>query len=112
MRVDALTNASARQVGAVRPTFTRTTMLDQAAAGSAAPPREPDFAEALRRGMSGLADIQAAADQAAQSIATGDLAQLHNAIITMQKASLALEFVIAVRNHVVDGIQELLRTQV
>lgn len=62
--------------------------------------------------MSGLADIQAAADQAAQSIAVGDLAQLHNAIIAMQKASLALEFVIAVRNHVVDGIQELLRTQV
>jgi flagellar hook-basal body complex protein FliE len=107
MRIDALTNASAR-----------TAIVRDAAAGrrpspgGAAPSRETDFAEALRRGMSGLADIQAAADQAAQSIAVGDLAQLHNAIIAMQKASLALEFVIAVRNHVVDGIQELLRTQV
>lgn len=102
MRLDALANASA----------VRTPMLSEAAAGRAAPSQERDFAEALRRGMSGLADIQAAADQAAQSIAVGDLAQLHNAIITMQKASLALEFVMAVRNHVVDGIQELLRTQV
>ncbi len=104
MRVDALTSASASTV--------RNSMPGEAAAGPAAPPRERDFAEVLRRGMSGLADIQAAADQAAQSIAVGDLAQLHNAIIAMQKASLALEFVIAVRNHVVDGIQELLRTQV
>jgi len=99
MRVDALTNASAR-----------TALVRDAAA--AASSQESNFAEALRRGMSGLADIQAAADQAAQSIAVGDLAQLHNAIIAMQKASLALEFVIAVRNHVVDGVQELLRTQV
>jgi flagellar hook-basal body complex protein FliE len=109
MRLDALASAGASA---------RTPMVGEAAAGrrpspgSAVPSRETDFAEALRRGMSGLADIQAAADQAAQSIAVGDLAQLHNAIITMQKASLALEFVIAVRNHVVDGIQELLRTQV
>jgi len=101
MRVDALANASASAAA-----------LGRHAAGPSAPPAEQDFAEALRRGMSGLADIQAAADRAAQSIAVGDLDQLHNAIIAMQKASLALEFVIAVRNHVVDGIQELLRTQV
>jgi flagellar hook-basal body complex protein FliE len=71
-----------------------------------------DFADLLRSSVSGLAEILAAADQAAQSIAVGDLAQLHEAVIAMQKASLALEFFIAVRNHVVEGVQELLRTQV
>jgi len=101
MRVDALASASARAL----------TLGDAAAGGSAASSKQ-DFAEMLRRGMSSLAEIQAAADQAAQSIAVGDLAQLHNAIITMQKASLALEFVVAVRNNLLDGVQELLRTQV
>jgi len=74
--------------------------------------KQPDFAAALRRSMSGLADIQRAADQAAQSIAVGDLAKLHEAMIAIQKASLALEFAVAVRNHVVEGVQELLHTQV
>ena len=101
MRIDALTSASASLPSPDAPGSDRSASL-----------RSQDFAEVLRRGVSNLAEIQAAADQAAQSIAVGDLAQLHNAIIAMQKASLALEFVIAVRNHVVDGIQELLRTQV
>ncbi len=95
MRIDTITSASAPA------------SLHQPAAS----PSSQDFAEALRRGMSGLADIQAAADRAAQSIAVGDLAQLHSAIIAMQKASLALEFAVAVRNNIVNGVQELLRTQ-
>lgn len=45
-------------------------------------------------------------------MAVGDLSQLHEAVIAIQKASLALEFAVAIRNHVVEGLQELLRTQV
>ena len=96
MRIDALTSSGA-------PALT---------AGRSLPSSGGDFAEILRRGVSNLAELQAAADQAAQSIAVGDLAQLHNAIITMQKASLTLELVMTVRNHLLDGVQELLRTQV
>ena len=69
------------------------------------------FAAALKNSVSSLSQIQAAADVAMQSIATGDLSQLHTAMVAMQRASLALELAIAVRNHVVDGVQELLRTQ-
>ena len=96
MRIDTLTSASARS-SVLAPT---------------GPLPGQDFADVLRRGIDSLASIQAAADQAAQSVAVGDLAQLHDAIIAIQKASLALELAMAVRNHVVDGVQELLRTQV
>ena len=96
MRIDTLTSASARS---------------SVLAPAEALPGQ-DFADVLRRGIDSLASIQAAADQAAQSVAVGDLAQLHDAIIAIQKASLALELAMAVRNHVVDGVQELLRTQV
>jgi len=61
--------------------------------------------------VSGLAEIQSAADRAAEAVAVGDLSQLHEAVIAMQKASLALELAITVRNHVVEGLKELLHTQ-
>ena len=70
------------------------------------------FATALKNSVSSLAQLQTAADVAMQSVASGDLSRLHEAMVSIQKASLALELAMAVRNHVVDGVQELLRTQV
>ncbi|MBE9565939.1 MAG: flagellar hook-basal body complex protein FliE [Proteobacteria bacterium] len=75
-------------------------------------PAKDGFSDALSRSVSSLTELQAAADRAAESIATGDLAHLHEAVIAVQEASLALDLVVAVRNHTVEGIQELLRTQV
>lgn len=75
-------------------------------------PAKDGFSDALSRSVSSLAELQAAADRAAESVATGDLAHLHEAVIAVQEASLALDLVVAVRNHTVEGIQELLRTQV
>jgi len=77
----------------------------------ARPSGEKDFGSVLAGQVSGLAEIQAAADRAAEAVAVGDLSQLHEAVIAMQKASLALELAITVRNHVVDGVKELLHTQ-
>ncbi|HUU54594.1 MAG TPA: flagellar hook-basal body complex protein FliE [Armatimonadota bacterium] len=70
-----------------------------------------DFGSVLAGQVSGLAEIQSAADRAAEAVAVGDLSQLHEAVIAMQKASLALELAITVRNHVVEGLKELLHTQ-
>jgi len=75
------------------------------------PPEGKDFGSVLAGQVSGLAEVQAAADRAAEAVAVGDLSQLHEAVIAMQKASLALELAITVRNHVVDGVKELLHTQ-
>jgi flagellar hook-basal body complex protein FliE len=70
------------------------------------------FASALQQSIERVADLQNAADLASQRVATGDLAHLHEAVIAMQEASLALDLVVSVRDHVVEGVQELLRTQV
>jgi flagellar hook-basal body complex protein FliE len=79
--------------------------------GSAAGTVGKGFVEALRESMSSLAALQSKADVASQQVATGDLAHLHAAVIAVQEASLAVELAVAVRNHVVEGVQELLRTQ-
>ena len=70
------------------------------------------FGDMLQQNVASFTALQAKADQASQTVATGDLSKLHEAMISVQQASLALDFVVTVRNHVVDGVQELLRTQV
>lgn len=70
------------------------------------------FVALLRQNLASLVEVQAGADRAAQSVALGNLEGLQQAVIAMQEASLAMDFTLAVRNHIVDGIEELLRTQV
>jgi flagellar hook-basal body complex protein FliE len=76
--------------------------------------REEDhgFADRLKASVAGLAQLQTGAASAAEAAALGDLSQLHEAVIATQKAGLALEFAVAVRNQAVEGLQELLHTQV
>ena len=95
MRIDAVNSTSAPTRGVQ----------------GARPSEEKDFGSVLAGQVSGLAEMQVAANRAAEAVATGDLSQLHDAVIAMQKASLAMELAITVRNHVVEGIKELLHTQ-
>jgi flagellar hook-basal body complex protein FliE len=74
--------------------------------------KQPSFAAVLQQSIDSFAGVQAAADAASQQIATGDLSRLHEGVIALQEASLALDLVVSVRNRVVEGVQELLRTQV
>jgi flagellar hook-basal body complex protein FliE len=82
----------------------------QATLGAEAP-THGSFAAMLQHSIDSFAGVQAGADAAAQQIATGDLSRLHQGVIAMQEASLALDLVVSVRNRVVEGLQELLRTQ-
>jgi len=88
-------------------------------AGAALPPLETrtekgrdQFSALLRQNLANLVEVQAGADRAVQSVALGNLDGLQQAVIAMQQASLAMDFTLAVRNHIVDAIEELLRTQV
>jgi flagellar hook-basal body complex protein FliE len=89
--------------------------LSGALAPSASAPsssKTGDFADAFGRAVSELSRLQGAADRAAESVAVGDLSHLHEAVLAVQRAALALDLAVAVRNHVVDAVNELLRTQV
>ena len=45
-------------------------------------------------------------------MATGDIEDVHQAMVAMQKASLALQFTVQVRNKVIDAYTEIMHTQV
>lgn len=59
-----------------------------------------------------LDQMQKSADAAALQVATGEGGDLHNALITIEEASLAFQLALQVRNKVVEAYQEVMRMQV
>lgn len=56
--------------------------------------------------------MQAAADQAVWRLAAGQADNLHEVMIAVERASIALELTIAIRNKLVEAYQEIMRMQV
>ncbi len=47
-----------------------------------------------------------------QAYATGKVQDIHQVMIALEEASLAMQLTLQVRNKLVDGFQEIMRTQV
>lgn len=70
------------------------------------------FKDAVKKAISDVNHLQNQADDMAVKFATGDAEDVHQAMIAMQKAKLALDFTIQVRNKVIEAYQEIMRMQV
>lgn len=70
------------------------------------------FTEAIKKAVSEVNNLSNEADKLAVSLASGDVEDVHKAMIAMQKAKLALDFTIQVRNKVIEAYQEIMRMQV
>lgn len=77
-----------------------------------APAQGSSFGESIKKAVSDVNDLQKTADTMANKLAAGDAVEVHQAMIAMQKASMALNFTIQVRNKVVEAYQEVMRMQV
>lgn len=71
-----------------------------------------DFAESIKKAVGEVNSLQTKADDMAVKLATGDVEDVHKAMAAMQKARLALDFTIQVRNKVIEAYQEIMRMQV
>lgn len=71
-----------------------------------------EFAAAISDMARQVSALESQANEMALNIASGDLAELHNAMIAMQKASTALELTVQVRNKVLEAYQEIMRMQI
>jgi|WetSurMetagenome_2_1015567.scaffolds.fasta_scaffold1612353_1 flagellar hook-basal body complex protein FliE len=76
------------------------------------PKNGASFGDALNKAIEQVNNLQTEADKMAVKVAAGDTDQIHQAIIAMEKASLALDLTIQVRNKAIEAYQELIRTQV
>ncbi|MGA3125303.1 MAG: flagellar hook-basal body complex protein FliE [Candidatus Korobacteraceae bacterium] len=77
--------------------------------GAAAP--SGDFAGALGSAMKQVNDLQATADQKVTSLLAGNGQDVHAAALSVERASLAFDLMLQVRNKVVSAYQEISRLQ-
>jgi flagellar hook-basal body complex protein FliE len=70
------------------------------------------FAQLLTQKLSSVVDLQHEADSASQAVATGKSSDLAGATVAVEKASIAIDLVSAIRNKAVDAYQDVMRMQV
>lgn len=69
------------------------------------------FGEVIKKAVKQVNTMQTEADTMANQLATGDVEDVHKAMLSMQKAKLALDFTVQVRNKAVEAYQEIMRMQ-
>ncbi|WP_319468483.1 flagellar hook-basal body complex protein FliE [uncultured Pseudodesulfovibrio sp.] len=78
---------------------------------SLAKPQEPvqDFSETLKESVHKVNDMQAEKKMMIEEFASGKKQNVHELMITMQKAGLAMSMTSAVRNKLMSSYQEIMR---
>jgi flagellar hook-basal body complex protein FliE len=57
-------------------------------------------------------ELQLQAEDLSQALAAGQAADLHQVMLAAEKANLALQFTLQIRNKVIEAYQEIMRIQV
>lgn len=70
------------------------------------------FGEILKRAFNEVNALQVKSQEAAVALALGEVKDVHQALITMEQARLALELTVQVRNKLIDAYQEISRMQI
>lgn len=71
----------------------------------------PGFGELVKSALSTVNSQLSKAEQAGLLLAKGEI-DVHNAVIMAEKANLALQLTIAIRNKIIEAYQEIMRMQV
>ncbi len=69
----------------------------------------PTFAGVLRSALAELNTLQRKADTAARGFAVGEVESVHDTVIAMEKADIAMRLVTNVRNKIVEAYQDIMR---
>jgi flagellar hook-basal body complex protein FliE len=72
----------------------------------------PGFTEMLAKTINETNEKQIAADQAIEKLSTGEEKNIHNVMITMEKADISLRLFVQMRNKVVEAYEQIMRMQV
>lgn len=71
-----------------------------------------DFGQFLSEALAKVETVQSEATQAAQRLATGEIRDVAEVMIASEKATLALQLTVQVRNKVLEAYQEIMRMPV
>ena len=70
------------------------------------------FADSLKGAIENLNTIQGESDKMTEALAAGKTQDLHNVMITAQKASITLETTVQIQQKVIDAYNEVMRMQI
>ncbi|KMJ55595.1 flagellar hook-basal body protein FliE [Bacillus sp. LL01] len=70
------------------------------------------FKKALTEAVQNVNELQNVSALKTEQLARGEITNLHDVMITGQKASVALQATVEVRNKVIESYQEIMRMQV
>lgn len=71
-----------------------------------------DFANMLHNAIKRVDSLEKAAEASAIALAAGDVDNLHQVMIDAQKAEIALQFTLQIRNKIIDAYNEVMRMQI
>lgn len=83
--------------------------LGKAASGAAS---GTGFSEVLKQSIESVSKLQNDADKAIQGLASGQVNNIHETMIAIEKANLSFNLMLQVRNKLVHAYEEIMRTQV
>lgn len=69
------------------------------------------FADILKNALNETNELQISAEKASTDIATGQVKDLHQAALAIDKAETSMKLMLEVRNKAVSAYKEILRTQ-
>lgn len=70
------------------------------------------FSSYLKDALDKVNSYQIEADNYKKLLATGDVDNLHDVMIATEKASIAMQLTLSIRNKVVDAYREIMRMQI
>ncbi|WP_099158093.1 flagellar hook-basal body complex protein FliE [Virgibacillus ndiopensis] len=73
---------------------------------------QADFADMLKSAIDNVNNSQVASDKKTELLAKGQIDDLHDVMITAQKASITLETSVQIQRKVIDAYNEIMRMQV
>jgi flagellar hook-basal body complex protein FliE len=81
-------------------------------ASQAAEVSPSNFKDLLKKALGDLNASQVGANEAIKSLATGGEENLHDIIISMEKAGMTLQYAIQIRNKMLEAYQSVIQMQV
>ncbi|WP_405102203.1 flagellar hook-basal body complex protein FliE [Oceanobacillus sp. FSL H7-0719] len=73
---------------------------------------QSNFADTLKGAIENLNQLQNESDHMTEALASGESVDLHNVMVTAQKASITLETTVQVQQKAIDAYNEIMRMQI
>lgn len=70
------------------------------------------FSQVLREALAEVNRLQVEAEEAARKLVTGEISDISEVMVAAEKANLALQLTIQIRNKAIEAYQEIMRMQV